>query len=192
MGTAATRRSTIPPGERDRWRTPLALFQALKARYGPFALDVAADATNHLCPLWLGQGGLVEDALALDRWDRHIGLDYPAKRVWCNPPYSRQLLSRFVAKACEQASLGRCSTVLLIPASVDTRWWHDYLWHPSGDHPRLGVDVAFLRGRVHFLRPDGTPVGSPPFASAVVRLDHTVYRSRRAEEVVASWSRTAA
>jgi hypothetical protein len=62
---AALVTTTTPSEEKDLWRTPPALFAELCARYGPFALDAAADAGNRLCPAWLGPGSpLGEDALA--------------------------------------------------------------------------------------------------------------------------------
>jgi DNA (cytosine-5)-methyltransferase 1 len=153
---------TLTPRERkDLWRTPPAFFAYAARRYGPFKLDAAASAEDRHCAAWFGPGSpLGEDALT-ESW---CVADEGLTRVWCNPPYS--LNAHFVAKAREEARTGRVQTTLLLPATVDVDWWHEYIWEEAA--PRPGVLVELVRGRVRFLRPDGTPAGSPNFGSALV------------------------
>ncbi len=151
-------KSETPTSEKDFWRTPSGLFAYCNARWGPYTLDAAADETNHLCRYWFGPGGVVEDALAPDVvW---------GARNWCNPPYSRGMVRAFMRKAVEQAENVGALTTLLVPATTDAPWWHDWVWGIEGT--RAGVEVEFLRGRVRFNRPDGTPAGTPTFASVLV------------------------
>lgn len=50
--------------------------------------------------------------------------------------------------------------VLLIPAWTDTSYFHEYI---------LGkADIRFLRGRVRFLREDGSRGDAAPFPSMIV------------------------
>lgn len=142
----------------DEWRTPQDLFRRLDAQYGPFTLDAAANATNHLCPRWYGPGSPTsEDALAVP-W---VG------RAYCNPPYSRGHIALFLAKAHEE--VGRCRTTLLLPVDTSTNWWHDLVYYRS-ERPYDGVRVEFLRRRVRFLLPSGQLAGHPPFPSMVVTI----------------------
>lgn len=128
------------------WRTPPELFEAINSTY-QFTLDAAADTENALCPLYFTEE---DDALA-QSWNGH--------RVWCNPPYGREL-AKFVKKAFSEWVDNATTTVLLIPARPDTKVWQDIILpHAS---------VSFLAGRLKFLRPDGTSTDPAPFPSAVV------------------------
>jgi hypothetical protein len=75
--------------------------------------------------------------------------------VWCNPPYGRSI-ARWVRKAWESVEQGDAECVVcLLPARVDTRWWHTYC---------ARGEVRFLRGRLRF----GGAKSGAPFPSAVV------------------------
>ena len=140
------------------------MFERASRRYGPFDIDAAADASNHLCVWWYGPGSpIIEDALA-GPWAPSSWWGDHAARVWCNPPYS--MTAAFVAKAAAEAEAGRAQTTLLLPSTTDVRWWHRHVWADLG--PRPGVLVEFLSPRVRFLRPDGTVAGSPNFGSVLV------------------------
>jgi site-specific DNA-methyltransferase (adenine-specific) len=134
---------------KDDWETPDALFQRYDADY-KFDLDAAANETNHKCDVWLGPGGIAEDALTVD-W-----LDYAAGSVWLNPPYSRGLQSRFVEKAASYS--GELIVVCLLPSRTDTVMFHKYVY--ENHH----AEVTFLKGRVRFK---GAPA-SAPFPSMIV------------------------
>lgn len=155
-------RSRTPVGVRDNWRTPPVTFDYLNHKYGPFTLDAAADETNHLCLLWLGPGGHAEDALTA-----HWGTLYPMgyHRVFCNPPYTKTW--DFVMKAREEVEAGHiCSATLLVPATTDVKWFHEAVW--ATDKAKYGVTVEFSRGRIRFLRPDGSKAGTPTHGSMFV------------------------
>ncbi len=84
-------------------------------------------------------------------------------RVFCNPPYGREI-GRWIAKAWESAEKGACDVVVcLVPARVDTAWWHDYC---------ARGEVRFLRGRVRF----GGADSGAPFPSAVVVFRNAISR----------------
>lgn len=159
--------SSTPPEERDFWRTPPALFARLDATYGPFALDAAANAANHLCPRWFGPGGRDPDALRAT-WANPDGVGGRPLRAFCNPPYARGMIDAFARKAAREARLGHARTTLLVLLSADQAWWHDLVWDADRGRFRPGVEVEFPRGRVRFLRPDGRPAGQPTFPSVIV------------------------
>lgn len=155
------RASATAPADKDRWQTPPELFARLAAEYGPFALDAAADADNHLCPRWFGPGGEVEDALAAPWWDY-------ARRIFCHPPYSRGMVDQFMRRGHEAARRTGTQVTYLVPADTDPRWWHELVYDQDRRRFRRGVEVELLQGRVRFLRPDGTRGGAGGFGSAVI------------------------
>jgi site-specific DNA-methyltransferase (adenine-specific) len=124
------------------WATPVDLFAELDAEHGPFTLDVSATPANAKCPRFYTRA---EDGLR-QPW---------TGKVWCNPPYGREL-GRWVKKALESVRSGSALVVVcLLPARVDTRWWHEVA---------ALAEVRFLRGRLRF----GGAASGAPFPSAVV------------------------
>ncbi len=131
------------PGD---WATPSDLFKKLDAEFH-FTLDVCAQRHNAKCRRFFSpkRDGLKQS--------------WAAETCWMNPPYGRGVVERWVRKAYVESRTLCTIVVCLLKVSTDTAWWHDYA---------MKGEIRFLRGRVKFLRPDGKPVGSPPFASAVV------------------------
>ena len=105
------------------WETPDALFERLNARFH-FTRDVCASAENTKCAdFW------TEADSCLDKeWN---GV------CWMNPPYKN--MKMFIKKAYDERA--RATTVLLIPARTNTRWWHE--WCMKGE-------VLFICGRPKF------------------------------------------
>lgn len=134
---------------KDDWQTPSEVFDPLNLEFG-FSLDVAANRANTLCDEWT-PNGLTAD------WRVGYGV------CWCNPPYSRGLQGKFIAKAAEWRTRG-VTTVMLIPARTDTKAFHRYIWDTENHQPREGVEVRFLPGRIKFV---GARHGAP-FPSMVV------------------------
>jgi phage N-6-adenine-methyltransferase len=125
--------------QRDDWTTPLDLFQELDAEFG-FTLDAAATAENALCASYF----TAEDDGLDQEW---------SGTVFCNPPYSQ--VAKWVEKA-HRASLDGVTTVLLLAARTDTRWWHGFVEGKA--------EYRFVKGRLTF----GSATNSAPFPSAVV------------------------
>jgi phage N-6-adenine-methyltransferase len=152
---------------RDDWQTPPEVFGPLSLEFC-FAQDVAATAGNSLCPDYIGPDHWDEtqrDALSTV-WARSL---YGSQACWCNPPYSRGLQGRFIAKAAAERRRG-VTTVMLIPARTDTRAFHVHVWNSFLHQPHEGVEVRFLPGRIKFV---GAKHGAP-FPSMVV-----VFRGER-------------
>lgn len=85
------------------------------------------------------------------------------QRVFCNPPYGREL-PQWVRKCYEEAQRGAL-VVMLIPSRTDTRWFHEYIYGKA--------EIRFVRGRLKF----GDGLGTAPFASMVV-----IFRTGKAQE----------
>jgi len=136
----------------DEWATPAAVFDQLHAEFD-FQLDLAASATNHKCARWWG---IADDALT-QTW--HTA----GQRGWLNPPYSRTLSAKFIAKAAVERHAGFL-TVMLLPARTDTRAFHTHIYDASRWQPRPGVELRFLPGRLRF----GTSRSGAPFPSMIV------------------------
>jgi len=118
--------------ETAEWYTPPLVFERLGLT---FDLDPASPGA--LTVPW------VPAAVHLTK--SHDGLRAPwAGRVWCNPPYGTEThkwVGRFIRSAC--------SGVMLVFARTDASWFHDYAVYADA--------LCFIRGRLRFLRPDGTP-----------------------------------
>ena len=122
--------SNTPLEHKDRWQTPVEVFDALDLEFG-FWLDAAADHNNALCASYL-----TEDDNALGRdWE-----SYGA--IWCNPPYSD--ITPWIVKAAEQCQQQRQSVVMLLPADTSTGWFATAL--KTVDEVRLVTE-----GRIGFI-----------------------------------------
>lgn len=123
----------------DLWATPQELFDRLN-KFWLFTTDVCAVAENAKCERYFSPA---EDGLK-QHW---------TGTCWMNPPYGREI-GKWVKKAFDSAAMG-ATVVCLLPARVDTVWWHNYA--------KKG-EVEFLRGRLKF----GGHKNSAPFPSAIV------------------------
>ena len=140
-------RGYIPISKGVDWATPQNLFDELNAIHN-FTLDVAASSTNHKTQHWFGldhENPLLRDGLAMS-WENN--------RVWCNPPYGRQIKD-WVKKAHDESA--NAEIVMLLPARTDTAWFHDYA---------IRHKVTFIRGRLKF----GDGNSPAPFPSILVEF----------------------
>jgi phage N-6-adenine-methyltransferase len=135
-------RVAAPSGERDGSETPQWLFDRLDLEVeeitgNRFQLDAAASDWNHKCANYFDEEA---DSLRQD-WSAY-------KTIWCNPPFSKDLTGRFVAKAIEAAEKGS-NVVLLLPH------WPGYDWFQEVKRRGQMRDVI---GPVNFKHHDGGQV----------------------------------
>lgn len=135
--------SAAMTSDRDDWETPQALYDALDAIYG-FTLDPCAMDANHKAPKWYTEA---QDGLARS-WE--------GERVFCNPPYGRNI-GAWVKKCAEESR--HAFVVSLIPARTDTAYFHDWIYGKA--------DIEFIRGRLKFER-GGQSMSPAPFPSMLV------------------------
>lgn len=126
----------------QEYRTPVELLIAVKKRLhiGDFSLDVAASKENSVAFSYYTEedDGIVQD------WETN-GWN------WCNPPFGD--ITPWVAKGYSE-SLKGASTVMLLPASVGSDWWKDYVEQYSYQ--------VFLNGRLCFIPNWRTTVNPSP------------------------------
>lgn len=128
----------------DDWSTPSWLILQLEHEFGPFDVDVCCRPETAKAPRYFTRD---ED-----------GLQQPwTGRVWCNPPYSD--VAPWIAKAIDAARSG-AFVAMLLPAAVDTAWFHDLVL-PHGE-------IRYIRGRVGFIGWLGTPIRDPRTPSMLV------------------------
>jgi site-specific DNA-methyltransferase (adenine-specific) len=120
------------------WPTEQAFFDQLDREF-QFTVDVAATAENAKCARFydIDSDGLVQD------WD--------GETVWCNPPYGDRIKDWIYKAATSDAT-----TVLLVPARTDVKWFHELV---------IGrAEVRFVKGRLRF----GDAKDFAPFPSMLV------------------------
>lgn len=143
-------RAVLFSSAKDEWATPQAFFDMLDAEFS-FTIDVAATAENSKCVVFTSDG-------LNGAWSGGWG-----SIAWCNPPYSRGLQKKFIAKAAAER-LNGVTTVMLLPARTDTKAFHDHIYDVSRWQAREGVEIRFIKGRLKF----GGAANSAPFPSMVV------------------------
>ncbi|MGQ0620903.1 MAG: DNA N-6-adenine-methyltransferase [Panacagrimonas sp.] len=131
----------------DLWATPQDFFDRLHSVFR-FGVDVCALPENAKCQTYYSPD---DDGLKKD-WS---GV------CWMNPPYGREI-GAWVEKAYRSAKENGATVVCLLPARLDTRWWHDYC---------AKGEVLFVRGRLKF----GGSKNAAPFPNAVVVFRPTVH-----------------
>lgn len=125
----------------DEWCTPKFIIDGL----GKFDLDPCAPSV----PLFKTAEIMYnefDDGLT-QKWEG---------RVWLNPPYSHQLITKFMRRMSEHNR-----GTALIFSRTDTELFHTEVFGKASA-------VKFLKGRIKFLKPDGTEAGSPGCGSVLI------------------------
>ena len=128
---------------KDDWRTPKWLFNVLNDHFR-FHLDVCSDDDNALCKF---NYTLEKSCLEYDWLESN----------YMNCPYGKKI-SLFVARAHQQWRENDCTTVALLPARTDTKWFHNFIYYDC--------TIAFIKGRIKFE--GGEKLSPAPFPSMVV------------------------
>lgn len=117
----------LPPDD-GNWDTPDDFFAACARVWGPFDLDVAADASNARAPRYLTKA---DDGLTTP-WHGN---------VWANPPYLKYELHKWVERAQDYGG----PSVMLLPARVDVKWFHDAVYRDRST-------FLLIKGRLSFAK----------------------------------------
>jgi phage N-6-adenine-methyltransferase len=142
---------TLYSSEKMDWRTPPEVFSHFHAQHA-FDFDAAATAKNALLPQFIPPE---VDSLSVSWKD----LFPEATSVWLNPPYGRGI-GRWTGKCVEESRKG-LTVGALIFARTDTRWWHDHVMS-------FADSVCLIKGRIRFLKEDGTAGNAAPAPSAFI------------------------
>tara|TARA_R100001244_G_scaffold111389_1_gene82389 strand:+ start:83 stop:565 length:483 start_codon:yes stop_codon:yes gene_type:complete len=116
-------------------RTPVDIWETLKNKYD-FTIDICASDANHLLPRYYTK----ENDGLKHSWDGEIAYVHP-------------LFDGKIGKFVEKASKSKGTFVFLLPASVHTKYFHDYFYK------KPNVEIEFLRKPVkgfRFLNDDGS------------------------------------
>ena len=144
----------VDASDRGDYPTPTQLFRWISQNFGgPFDLDVCADAKNAKAKRFFT---LEQDALK-QRW--------VAQNAFMNPPFSRPIMERFLAKGRLELNCGRLERLTcLLPIDVTAAWFQ---------HIEDG-EITLLRRRIKF---DNT-LFQAPFGNMVVVLKKELLRHR--------------
>lgn len=120
---------------KDFWRTPFWCVKAIEIVLSlKFQVDVACNKDNALFENYIGNE---KDALQCS-WGN------PGTIAFLNPPYSK--IEPWIDAAIHEQSMG-VTTVMLIPQSIDTKWYIKAR--------KSANEVVFITGgRIAFLEPD--------------------------------------
>ncbi|MDE2099188.1 MAG: hypothetical protein KGL39_18180 [Patescibacteria group bacterium] len=109
--------------------TPPDFMSAVQNVFGSIGFDLAASEKNAKAPLFF-----TEAMNSLEqKW--HMSL-----LNWLNPPYAN--IGPWAKKCLEESQRG-CKILMLVPASVGSNWWRDYVHEKAS--------VWFLNGRLTFV-----------------------------------------
>ncbi len=143
-----------------RWMTPDRILDPVRAYFGgPIPLDPATEPNNptRACKFFTKETN---------------GLTQPwTLPVFCNPPYGKG-----IPDWCEKFYLESqrgVEIVALLPCGSGrpgTKYWQRFILQE-----RLNV-ICYVKGRVAFLRPDGTPVKQNTYPSQLIGLNCDVER----------------
>lgn len=124
------------------WATPLDFFKPLNDEFN-FTLDVCATHENKKVGkcFTLNENGLIQS------WKGNV--------CWMNPPYGRTM-QKWLEKAKYEADYFDVTTVCLIPARTNTRWWHKICLKSA--------EIRFVLGRPKF----GDATHGLPFPLAII------------------------
>lgn len=129
--------------DKDVRETPREFFDKIDEKFR-FTVDVCATAENTKCARYFSPDvdGLKQN------WDGEV--------CWCNPPYSD------IRPWIEKALQSNATTVLLLPAATDTKWFHELVLPYC--------EVSFIPRRITFVGKRHRA----PFASmlVIVRRDN--------------------
>jgi phage N-6-adenine-methyltransferase len=130
------------------WYTPAEYIEAARAVLGKIDLDPASSDKAQATIKATKYYALKDDGLR-KRW---------RGRVWLNPPYTSDLIAKFVDKLCEHAKQGN-QALLLVNNATETKWFQKAA--------SFCAAICFPAGRVKFLDEDGNP-GSPLQGQAIL------------------------
>lgn len=128
---------------KDLWATPPVVYDPLNKEFGftldPCCLPETAKCTKYYTP--------AEDGLKQD-WAGEV--------VFCNPPYSRGNIDKWVKKCYQESLKPNTIVVGLFPVSTSAEWFHRWVWKKA--------ELRFVKRRIRFV---GAPF-TAPFSSVIV------------------------
>lgn len=147
----------------NEWYTPPEYLDAARAMLEEIDLDPAS------CEL---ANQNVRAAQFYSQEDDGLSLDW-AGRVWMNPPYSSDLVGRFIDKLLDQYRQGNVTeAIVLVNNATETGWFQALAAQSAA--------ICFPKGRIKYLDATGTPANTPLQGQAFVYLGSRVKRFKDA------------
>lgn len=151
-----------PEGGNSRWETPPAVFARLNEQYGPFDVDLTADASNHLCEKWFGPGSPIAIDCFDVNWADHGHIGYS------NPVYG-PFVQRILPHAKHYANAYNFTSVFLLPVRI-TKAFHE--------HVLRGADeLRFCDRRITFFERGAPRLNKKAFTEGRVQADPALFDS---------------
>ena len=116
-------------------RTPVDIWERLRVEFD-FTIDVCASDKNHLLPRYY------------TKWENGLAQDWTGEVVYCHPMFDGK-----IGRWSEKAYSSRCLTVMLLPSSTHTRYFHRFIYQ----NPKC--EIRFLEKPnkgFRFLNDDGS------------------------------------
>jgi phage N-6-adenine-methyltransferase len=129
--------------QKDLWRTPRHIFDKLDRICG-FTLDPCCTKESALCEIFFTPE------------DDGLSKSWKGFTVFCNPPYSRGNIDKWVEKCYKESLDDETCVVALLPVSTSANWWHKWIVGKA--------ELHFIERRVRFV---GAPY-TAPFSSVIV------------------------
>jgi site-specific DNA-methyltransferase (adenine-specific) len=149
-------------------RTPIDIWANLSKEF-QFTLDACASDRNHLLPKYYTEQ---TDCLKQD-WTGEV--------VYLHP-----LFDMHIGKFVEKAFNSKCLTVMLLPSSTHTRYFHKFIWDKENNKPRKNVEVRFLEKPnkgFNFGNDDGTITEIPKGKVGYIKpLMIIIFRNTESED----------
>lgn len=138
--------------QKDLWETPTHIFAALDREFR-FTLDPCCTPESKKCPWGLTPK---QDGLSVS---------WAGQRVYCNPPYSRGNIDKWVEKCYKESRKPNTLVVALLPVSTSANWWHRWIVGKA--------ELRFIERRVRFVGARYTA----PFSSVIAIFGGTEVKS---------------
>ena len=143
----------------NEWYTPAEYIASTKAVMGSIDLDPASSDK-------------AQETVQAETYytAESNGLDAPwGGRIFLNPPYSTELIGKFVEKLVEESLTGEFeAAIVLVNNATDSRWFQLLLSSASA--------ICFPVGRIRFIDRWGSPAGSPLQGQAFIYIGTEVER----------------
>lgn len=135
----------------NEWYTPLEYIACAKAVMGRIDIDPASsDLANKT----------VQASKYFTKEDDGLS-QFWAGKVWMNPPYSAELIRKFISKYADHVSSGDITEgIVLVNNATETNWFNDLVSVSSA--------VVFPNGRIKFIDKTGKPTGAPLQGQAIL------------------------
>lgn len=164
----------------QNYKTPRSFIDAVERRFGPIVFDLAAE-DGHVCRNFYAEkdDSLAQDWVALykrigvSRVRRAGKVETRPNWFWLNPPFSggptpegekKRTLENWTRK-CWEASREGVRILYLVPASVDSQWWENWV-RGRGRDEAIAPRIEFVGKDEPFMKPLSLIVFEPGVSGA--------------------------